>query len=67
MVGGAKFAFITPAPVIAFIIGFVLYAVLAKAGLEPPTVEMPSDAAPAEPSEGPAEAAAKSEPEEKKD
>jgi cytosine permease len=40
MVGGDKFAFITPAPVIAFVIGFVLYAVLAKAGLEPETVQM---------------------------
>ena len=48
MVGGEKFGFITPAPVIAFVIGFVLYAVLAKAGLEPPTVEMAtSEAAPA--------------------
>jgi hypothetical protein len=48
MVGGEKFAFITPAPVIAFVIGFVLYAVLAKAGLEPETVEMAtSEAAPA--------------------
>lgn len=56
MVGGERFAFITPAPVIAFVIGFVLYAILAKAGLEPPTVEMPA-AAPkpaAEPGEGPA-------------
>ena len=35
-----KFGFINPAPVIGFVIGFVLYAVLAKAGLEPPTVEM---------------------------
>ncbi len=40
MVGGARFSFITPAPVIAFVIGFVLYAVLAKAGLEPPAVEL---------------------------
>jgi cytosine permease len=40
MVGGARFSFITPAPVIAFIIGFVLYWVLAKAGLQPPVVEM---------------------------
>ena len=39
-VGGEKFSFITPAPVIAFVIGFVLYYVLAKAGLEPPVVEM---------------------------
>ena len=40
MVGGARFSFITPAPVIAFVIGFVLYYVLAKAGLEPPAVEL---------------------------
>jgi cytosine permease len=39
-VGGEKFAYISPAPVIAFVIGFVLYAVLAKIGLQPPTVEM---------------------------
>jgi cytosine permease len=38
---GKEFSFITPAPVIAFVIGFVLYAVLAKAGLQPPAVEMP--------------------------
>ena len=42
MVGGEKFAFITPAPVIAFVIGFVLYAILAKAGLEPEAVELAS-------------------------
>jgi len=35
-----KFAFISPAPVIAFFIGLVVYAILAKAGLQPPTVEM---------------------------
>jgi len=46
MVGGERFGFINPAPVIAFVIGFVLYVVLAKAGLEPPVVEMA--AAPAE-------------------
>jgi len=40
MVGGEKFSFINPAPVIAFVIGFVLYVILAKAGLEPPVVEM---------------------------
>jgi cytosine permease len=33
-------SYISPAPVIAFIIGFVLYIILAKAGLEPPAVEM---------------------------
>jgi cytosine permease len=56
MVGGERFSFITPAPVIAFIIGFVLYAVLAKAGLEPPVVEMPGGAPKpsGEPGEGPA-------------
>jgi cytosine permease len=37
-----KFGFITPAPVIAFVIGFVLYAVLAKAGLEPQAIELTS-------------------------
>jgi cytosine permease len=42
MVGGEKFSFINPAPVIAFVIGFVLYAVLAKVGLEPEAVEMSS-------------------------
>jgi cytosine permease len=41
-VGGAKFSFITPAPVIAFVIGFILYYVLAKAGLQPPVIEMQS-------------------------
>ena len=40
MVDGKKFSFITPAPVIAFVIGFVLYALLAKAGLQPTAVEM---------------------------
>jgi len=40
MVGGDKFSFITPAPVIAFVIGFVLYIVLAKAGLEPEVVPL---------------------------
>jgi len=41
MVVPEKFGFISPAPVIAFVIGFVLYAILAKAGLEPQAVEMP--------------------------
>jgi len=51
MVGGETFSFITPAPVIAFVIGFVLYIILAKAGLEPPVVAMvaaPAEAAPPE-------------------
>ena len=39
-------SYISPAPVIAFVIGFVLYVILVKAGLEPPVVEMA--AAPAE-------------------
>jgi cytosine permease len=37
---GLEFSFINPAPVIAFVIGFVLYAVLAKAGMQPPVVPM---------------------------
>jgi cytosine permease len=45
MVGGEKYKFITPAPVIAFVIGFILYAVLAKAGLEPAVVELSSNEA----------------------
>ena len=40
LVAKEKFACITPAPVIAFIIGFVLYAALAKAGLEPESLPM---------------------------
>jgi len=39
-VGGERFSFISPAPVIAFVIGFVLYAVLAKAGLQPEVVQL---------------------------
>jgi len=52
---GKEFAFITPAPVIAFVIGFVLYAVLAKAGLEPPVLSMETAAEPAPSQEPPAE------------
>jgi cytosine permease len=53
---GISFSFITPAPVIAFVIGFVLYYILAKAGLEPPVVEMAAAPAKstAKPGEGPA-------------
>lgn len=40
MVASDTFGFINPAPVIAFLIGFVLYAVLAKAGLEPQVVPL---------------------------
>ncbi|MHC4216537.1 MAG: hypothetical protein ACYSWP_24575 [Planctomycetota bacterium] len=48
MINAEKFGFISPAPVIAFVIGFVLYAILAKAGLEPETLEMAtSEAVPA--------------------
>ena len=39
-INAEKFGFISPAPVIAFFIGFVVYAVLAKIGLQPATVEM---------------------------
>jgi cytosine permease len=51
---GIPFSFITPAPVIAFVIGFGLYYILAKAGLEPEAVDMPAGkSAPEEaPSEG---------------
>jgi len=47
VVAKEKFSFISPATVIAFVIGFVLYAILAKAGLEPEPVELK----PAEPAE----------------
>lgn len=40
MLNAKKFSYINPAPVIAFVIGFVLYAILAKAGLQPPVVQM---------------------------
>jgi len=40
MIAPERFSYINPAPVIAFVIGFVLYVILAKAGLEPPAVEM---------------------------
>ena len=45
LVAKEKFDFINPAPVIAFVIGFVLYAILAKAGLQPEVVEMTAAAA----------------------
>jgi cytosine permease len=44
MLAPEKFGFINPAPVIAFVIGFVLYAVLAKAGLEPEVVPLSATA-----------------------
>ena len=40
MIQPEKFGFISPAPVIAFVIGFILYAILAKAGLQPEVVEL---------------------------
>lgn len=40
MVKVEVFGFINPAPVIAFIIGFVLYIILAKTGLEPQVVSI---------------------------
>jgi cytosine permease len=52
-----KCGFISPAPVIAFVIGFVLYAVLAKAGLQPEVVEMTAAAAGAPSAEAPTEEA----------
>jgi hypothetical protein len=58
LVAPETFGFITPAPVIAFVIGFVLYYVLAKAGLEPPVVEMAAAPAEATPEQAPAEAKA---------
>jgi cytosine permease len=38
-------AYVEPAPLYSFIVGFVVYAALAKAGLEPKVVEMPQKAA----------------------
>jgi cytosine permease len=38
-------AYVEPAPLYSFIVGFVVYAVLAKAGLEPKVVAMPQKAA----------------------
>ena len=57
LVAPEKCSFITPAPVIAFVIGFVLYAVLAKAGLQPEVVEMTAAAAEAPSEEAPPEEA----------
>ena len=42
MIKPEKVGAIAPAPVIAFVIGFVLYVILAKAGLEPEVVAMGS-------------------------
>ncbi len=61
LVGGERFSFITPAPVIAFIIGFVLYWVLVKAGLQPEAValEVHAPKPVGEPGAGPAAPEAK--------
>ena len=64
LVAKEKFDFINPAPVIAFVIGFVLYIILVKAGLQPPVVEMAAAPAVSAPQEAPAEETAD---EEKKD
>jgi len=64
MVGGDTFSFITPAPVIAFVIGFVLYIILVKAGLQPPVVEMAAAPVESAPQEAPVE---ETKDEEKKD
>jgi cytosine permease len=55
LVTADKFSFISPAPVIAFIIGFVVYAALAKAGLEPETVPLETASTEASVAEAPAE------------
>jgi cytosine permease len=72
LVAPETFSFITPAPVIAFVIGFVLYLVLAKAGLEPPVVGMPEAASkptdePGEESAAPQASAAEATPDEAED
>ena len=41
-----KLANVPAAPLVAFIVGAVIYFVLAKAGLQPPVVEMPGADAP---------------------
>ena len=64
LVAPETFGFITPAPVIAFVIGFVLYIILVKAGLQPPVVEMAAAPTQSAPQETPVEETAG---EEKKD
>jgi len=64
LVAPETFGFITPAPVIAFVIGFVLYIILVKAGLQPPVVEMAAAPTQSAPQEAPVEETAG---EEKKD
>ena len=58
LVAPETFGFITPAPVIAFVIGFVLYIILVKAGLQPPVVEMAAAPVESAPQEVPAQEAA---------
>jgi cytosine permease len=41
LVGPGMKAYVEPAPLYSFIAGFVVYIVLAKAGMQPPVVEMP--------------------------
>jgi len=55
LVAPETFSFITPAPVIAFVIGFVLYIILVKAGLQPPVVEMAAAPVESAPKEAPTE------------
>jgi len=55
LVAPETFGFITPSPVIAFVIGFVLYIILVKAGLQPPVVEMAAAPAESAPPEAPIE------------
>jgi len=57
LVAPETFGFITPAPVIAFVIGFVLYIILVKAGLQPPVVEMAAARPQSAPQEAPVEEA----------
>jgi cytosine permease len=64
LVAPETFGFIMPAPVIAFVIGFVLYIILVKAGLQPPVVEMAAAPPLSAPQEAPVEETAG---EEKKD
>jgi len=40
MIKPEEFSYIKPAPVIAFVIGFMLYIILATVGLQPPTVKL---------------------------
>ena len=61
-----KIADIPAAPLVAFIIGAVLYFILAKAGLEPKVLEMTAAAEPAPAESAPQEAPAEDKPAEDK-